>query len=73
VVEEDFDDDFVIKSGRAYATLLIDAGQSTITLGRDCRLTSDALRDLPVEGLLPAGSDLTPSTESRGWERISRA
>ena len=55
VVEEDFDDDFVTKLGRAYATILIDAGQQTITLGRDCRLTSDGLRDLLIEGLLSAG------------------
>ncbi|MGH7879359.1 MAG: phosphomannomutase/phosphoglucomutase, partial [Candidatus Binataceae bacterium] len=27
----------------------------TITLGRDCRLTSDALRDRLIEGLIPAG------------------
>ncbi|HZP45019.1 MAG TPA: phosphomannomutase/phosphoglucomutase [Candidatus Binataceae bacterium] len=55
VVENDFDDDFVISLGRAYATILIEAGKQTITLGRDCRLTSDALRDLLIEGMLPAG------------------
>src|SRR5208337_3601860 len=55
VVEDDFDDDFIVKLGRAYATLLLEAGKRTITLGRDCRLTSDALRDLFLEGLLPAG------------------
>jgi phosphomannomutase/phosphoglucomutase len=55
VVAEDFAGDFVVQLGRAYATLLIEAGQHTITLGRDCRLTSDALRDRLLEGLLPAG------------------
>ncbi|MGO9263672.1 MAG: phosphomannomutase/phosphoglucomutase [Candidatus Binataceae bacterium] len=55
VVEDDFDDDFIVKLGRAYATLLLEAGKRTITLGRDCRLSSDALRDLLLEGLLPAG------------------
>jgi len=55
VVEADFAGDFVVRLGRAYATLLIEAGQHTITLGRDCRLTSDALRDRLLEGLLPAG------------------
>ena len=58
VVEEDFDDDFVVDLGRAYATLLLRAGKRTITLGRDCRLTSDALRDLLLEGLLPSGIDV---------------
>jgi phosphomannomutase / phosphoglucomutase len=55
VVEEDFDDDFIVNLGRAYATVLLEAGKHTITLGRDCRLSSDALRDLLLEGLLPAG------------------
>ncbi|MGH7842482.1 MAG: phosphomannomutase/phosphoglucomutase [Candidatus Binataceae bacterium] len=55
VVENDFDDDFVIDLGRAYATILLEAGKRTITLGRDCRLTSDALRDRLIEGLIPAG------------------
>lgn len=55
VVESDFDDDFVVNLGRAYATILIEAGKQTITLGRDCRLSSDALRDLLLEGLLAAG------------------
>ncbi|MBE3604919.1 phosphomannomutase/phosphoglucomutase [bacterium] len=58
VVEEDFHDDFVVDLGRAYATLLLRAGKRTITLGRDCRLTSDALRDLLLEGLLPSGIDV---------------
>jgi phosphomannomutase / phosphoglucomutase len=55
VVEDDFDDDFIVELGRAYATILLEAGKRTITLGRDCRLSSDALRDLLLEGLLPAG------------------
>src|SRR5579864_2096671 len=58
VVENDFDDDFVVDLGRGYATLLHRAGKKTITLGRDCRLSSDRLRDLLVEGLLPAGIDV---------------
>ena len=53
VVEDDFDDDFIVDLGRAYATMLIEAGKNTMTLGRDCRLSSDALRDLLIEGLLP--------------------
>lgn len=57
VVEEDFDDDFVVALGRAYATILHRAGKKTITVGRDCRLSSDRLRNLLLEGLLPAGID----------------
>src|SRR5579863_1145357 len=58
VVEDDFDDQFVTDLGRAYATILLEAGKHTITLGRDCRLSSDALRDLLIEGLVPAGIDV---------------
>src|ERR1700730_2545716 len=58
VVEHDFDDASVVDLGRGYATLLHRAGKKTITLGRDCRLSSDRLRDLLVEGLLPAGIDV---------------
>jgi phosphomannomutase/phosphoglucomutase len=58
VVEDDFDDDFIVSLGRAYATILITAGKRTITLGRDCRLSSDALRALLLEGLLGAGIDV---------------
>jgi phosphomannomutase/phosphoglucomutase len=57
VVEEDFDDQFVIDLGRAYATVLHRAGKRTITVGRDCRLSSDRLFHLLLEGLLPSGID----------------
>ena len=55
VVETDFDDDFVVDLGRAYATILQRAGKSTVTLGRDCRVSSDRLCGLLLDGLLPAG------------------
>jgi phosphomannomutase / phosphoglucomutase len=57
VVEEDFDDEFVVHLGRAYATMLRRAGKRTITVGRDCRLSSDRLFHLLLEGLLPCGID----------------
>jgi phosphomannomutase/phosphoglucomutase len=55
VVEDDFDDDFVVDLGRAYATILHRAGKKTVTVGRDCRLSSDRLFNLLLDGLLPAG------------------
>jgi phosphomannomutase / phosphoglucomutase len=55
VVENDFDDDFIRDLGRAYATILHRAGKKTITIGRDCRLSSPRLRDLLLDGLVPAG------------------
>jgi len=55
IVETDFDDDFVANLGRAYATILHRAGKQTVTVGRDCRLSSDRLYHLLLEGLLPGG------------------
>ncbi|HUY25782.1 MAG TPA: phosphomannomutase/phosphoglucomutase [Candidatus Binataceae bacterium] len=55
IVASDFGDDFVRDLGRAYATMLLRAGMRTITIGRDCRLSSPALHDRLLEGLLPAG------------------
>jgi len=59
IVQDDFDDEFVVHLGRAYATILIEAGRHNITLGRDCRLSSDMLRERLLEGLLPAGINVT--------------
>jgi phosphomannomutase/phosphoglucomutase len=55
IVERDFPDSLVVDLGRAYATLLHRAGKREITLGRDCRLTSDHLNSLLLEGLLASG------------------
>ena len=58
IVANDFDDAFVTDLGRGYATLLHRAEKKTVTLGRDCRLSSDRLRDRLAEGLLGAGIDV---------------
>ena len=58
IVADDFDDAFVTDLGRSYATLLHRAGKKTVTLGRDCRLSSDRLRDLLAEGILSSGINL---------------
>ncbi len=57
VVESDFDDEFVTDLGRAYAVLLHRAGKKTVAVGRDCRLSSDRLQHLLLDGLLPSGID----------------
>ena len=55
VVENDFDDGFVTDLGRAWATTLHRAGKQTVTLGRDCRLSSPHLHDRLLEGVLESG------------------
>jgi phosphomannomutase / phosphoglucomutase len=58
IVADDFDDAFVTDLGRSYATLLHRAGKKTVTLGRDCRLSSDRLHDRLADGILSAGINL---------------
>jgi phosphomannomutase / phosphoglucomutase len=58
VVERDFDDNFVADLGRAWATMLNRAGKKTVTLGRDCRLSSDRLHDLLLAGATEGGIDV---------------
>ena len=58
VVETDFDDAFITDLGRGYATILHRAGKKRITLGRDCRLSSPALRRHLLAGLLESGIDV---------------
>jgi phosphomannomutase/phosphoglucomutase len=55
VVERDFDDRFVADLGRAYAALMGRAGRGEISLGRDCRLSSERLHGLLLDGLLDSG------------------
>jgi phosphomannomutase/phosphoglucomutase len=58
VVNRDFSDSFVVDLGLAYGTMLRRAGGRRITLGRDCRLSSDRLHGLLLSGLLDAGIDV---------------
>jgi phosphomannomutase / phosphoglucomutase len=55
IAEQDFDDKFVVDLGRAYATMLDRAGKRTVTVGRDCRLSSEGLFHLLLEGLMRGG------------------
>jgi phosphomannomutase/phosphoglucomutase len=55
IVENDLTPDVVEKIGRAYATLARERGVKRITVGRDGRLTSSALRDQLIAGLTSAG------------------
>lgn len=55
IAEEDLTDRVVIDLGRAFGTYLLRSGYSEIVLGRDCRLSSERLRDRLVEGLIQTG------------------
>ncbi len=58
LVEKDLTRDLVVKLGRAVGTYAASQGVTAMTLGRDCRLSSDALSEAIKEGLLSTGMDV---------------
>lgn len=58
LVVQDLHPDLVVKIGRAVGTYAAARGVTTMTLGRDCRLSSPALSAGIKEGLLSAGIDV---------------
>jgi len=55
VVDEDLSDRFVYRLGQAIGAYAISRGASTLTTGRDCRLSSESYQQALCEGLLKAG------------------
>ena len=55
VVDKDLTEAFVVDLGRAIGTFAADRGVKTMTLGRDCRLSSEAYADAMRQGLVSAG------------------
>jgi len=58
IVDKDLTDEFVRKLGKAIGTYGGDKGLRTMTVGRDCRLTSERYTELLSEGLMSAGVDV---------------
>lgn len=58
LVELDLTTDVVTDLGRAIGTLFVREGVTTLTVGRDCRLSSDRLRDELIAGLTATGIDV---------------
>ncbi len=59
VVKDDLTEDVVITLGRAIGTYLIRRDVSEMALGRDCRLSSEGLRDALISGLIETGMNVT--------------
>lgn len=59
VVGSDLNDEFVRELGKAIGTYAGDRGVKSMTLGRDCRLSSAGYRSALMEGLLSTGIDVT--------------
>ena len=58
VVDKDLTDQDVVLIGKAFGTYLRGKNRSKVTVGRDCRLSSEKYRDLVIEGLLATGCDV---------------
>jgi phosphomannomutase/phosphoglucomutase len=58
IVDEDLTDSDVALLAKAMGTFLRRRGRKRITLGRDCRLSSEGFRDLMAEGLTKCGLDV---------------
>ena len=59
VVDQDLNDDFVYDLGRAIGTYAVARGVSAMTLGRDCRLSSDRYLSAIKRGLISTGVQVT--------------
>lgn len=55
IVGEDMTDDDVIDIGRGVGTFLRDHGRRQLSVGRDCRISSDRYSEKVIEGLLATG------------------
>ncbi|MDZ7666569.1 MAG: phosphomannomutase/phosphoglucomutase [Desulfotignum sp.] len=51
-------DEDVKNIGKAYGTLLHHEGRHKVSVGRDCRLTSDRYAELLIQGILSTGCDV---------------
>ena len=58
VAEADFPDSVVVDLGRAIGTYLIEGGARTITLGRDCRISSPRIHGALRGAILSTGLDI---------------
>jgi phosphomannomutase / phosphoglucomutase len=58
IADRDFDVEFARTLGRAYAAFVADKGVRRVSLGRDCRLTSDKYAAALKDGLLASGLDV---------------
>lgn len=55
IVDRDLDSDFVYRLGQAIGTYALRRGASTLTAGRDCRLSSESYQKALLQGLLDSG------------------
>ncbi|HXV48413.1 MAG TPA: phosphomannomutase/phosphoglucomutase [Candidatus Binatia bacterium] len=55
LAEMDFDKEFALLLGRVHGTMIAEKGGTRVTVGRDCRTTSDPYADAVITGMVAAG------------------
>ena len=55
LAEKEFDRDFALLLGKVHGTLIGQAGGRRVSVGRDCRATSDCYADAVIAGLVSTG------------------
>jgi phosphomannomutase / phosphoglucomutase len=55
LAQKDFDEEFALLLGKVHGTQISDKGGKRVTVGRDCRDTSDAYAEAVIRGLRSAG------------------
>ncbi len=55
LAEKDFDKEFALLLGKVHGTIISEKGGERVTVGRDCRATSDAYAEAVIAGLASTG------------------
>ena len=55
LAEKDFDQEFALLLGKVHGTVIAEKGGTRVTVGRDCRATSDPYAEAVIAGLASAG------------------
>ncbi|MDP3284533.1 MAG: phosphomannomutase, partial [Desulfobacterales bacterium] len=58
ITDKDLTEEDVVLIGKGIGTYLLERGKSKLTVGRDCRITSDSYSERIIEGLLSTGCDV---------------
>jgi phosphomannomutase / phosphoglucomutase len=58
LAEKDFDREFALILGKAHGTIVRENGEKRVSVGRDCRATSDCYAEAVIAGLRSTGVDV---------------
>jgi len=58
VAGKDIREDDVVSIGKAYGSLLTKQNKKIVSVGRDCRLTSEKFSQLFIKGIISTGCDV---------------